>query len=154
VLETEPQLKDTYVADGQVRLIFKHYPLPGHSRSSNAAEAAECAARQGKFWEMKDLLFEDVNEWSSSANLAGAFQGYAESLGLDGAAFRQCYDSGDAASRWQQDVALGQSAQVTGTPNFFVIRLSDSTGTRVPGFIDFAQFQQVIDQVLNAPPGQ
>ena len=63
MLETESQLKDTYVADGQVRLIYKHYPLPSHERASQAAEAAECAARQGMFWDMKTLLFERNGEY-------------------------------------------------------------------------------------------
>lgn len=152
MLETEQQLKDTYVADGQVRLIFKHYPLPSHDRATNAAEASECAAQQGKFWEMKDLLFEKDDEWGSTADLAAAFESYAGDLGLDTSAFRQCYDSGETAIRWQQDAALGQSGQVTGTPTFFIIRLADQTGGRIPGFLEFAQFQEILDQVLTAPP--
>ena len=152
MLETEPQLKDTYVADGQVRLIYKHYPLPSHERASQAAEAAECAARQDMFWDMKTLLFERNGEWGGVADLPTAFQDYAAELGLDPEAFLACYEGGDAAARWQQDVALGQSAQVSGTPNFFIIRLADNSGTRIPGLIEYAQWQQLLDEMLATSP--
>lgn len=154
MLETEPQLKENYVANGQIRLIFKHYPLPSHSRAANAAEASECAADQGMFWEMKELLFEKNGQWGGVEDLAGAFEGYAADLGLDAAAFRECYDSGVTVARWQQDVLLGQSAQVSGTPNFFIVRLADRNGTRAPGFIEYSQFQQVLDQLLAEAPAQ
>jgi len=150
-LETEPQIIQNYVDTGQVRLIFKHYPLPSHDRADEAAEAAECASVQGKLWEMKTLLFEKNEEWGSAADLPATFEGYAESLGLDTTAFRECYDSGGGRLRWQQDVALGQSAQVNGTPTFFAIRMSDRSGIRVPGFIEFAQFEELMAEML-APP--
>lgn len=154
MLETEPKLKETYVAKGQVRLIAKYFPLPGHERADEASEAADCAAQQNRFWEMKHLLFERNSEWGQAADLAATFVGYAEELGLDTAAFRECYTSGAGRARWQEDVAVGRSAQITGTPTFFIIRLADRVGTRVPGFIEFAQFQQVLDQLLSENTGQ
>jgi predicted DsbA family dithiol-disulfide isomerase len=97
---------------------------------------------------MKERLFETNGEWGNAGDLAAAFEDHAAELGMDRAAFRECYDSGRATARWQQDVAVGQSAQVSGTPNFFIIRIADRSGTRVPGFIEFGQFQQVLDQLL------
>ena len=47
---------------GKIRLIFRHFPLPGHIQAMPAAEAAECARDQGKFWEMHDLLFQHQEE--------------------------------------------------------------------------------------------
>lgn len=153
MLETEPKLIENYVDNGQVRLIFKHYPLPSHTGADKAAEAAECAAQQGKFWEMTTLLFEKNGEWGGAADLPATFEGYATGLGLDAAAFRQCLDSGAGRERWQIDAALGQSAQVSGTPTFFVIRLADNVGTAIPGFIEFDQFKQLLDQMLSEQPG-
>jgi protein-disulfide isomerase len=151
VLETEPQLKQEYVDKGQIRLVFKHFPLPSHPHAAAVAEAAECASQQGKFWEMKDLLFEQNDEWGNGSDQAATFEGYAANLGLDAAAFRACYDNGDGRLRWQQDLALGQSAQVNGTPNFFIIRMADRAALPVPGFIEFDQFKQAIDQILAEP---
>lgn len=151
MLETEPQLKETFVADGRVRLIAKHFPLPSHDRADEAAEANECAAQQGKFWEMRDLLFEENAAWGAAADLAGAFEEYAGQLGLDTAAFRQCYDSGAGRQRWQADKELGQNAGVTGTPTFFVYNPATDQGTRLPGFVEYEQFAAIIEQVLAAP---
>lgn len=152
MLETEPQLKETLVADGTVRLIYKHYPLPSHDRADDAAEAAECAAQQGMFWEMKELLFEENASWGAAGDLPAQFEEYATGLGLDAAAFRQCLDSGAGRQRWQEDAALGQSAGVTGTPTFFIYNPTSGQGTRLPGFVEYDQFAEVVNQVLTAPP--
>ena len=152
MLETEPKLKETLVADSTVRLIFKHFPLPSHDRSDDAAEAAECAAQQGKFWEMKDLLFEENASWGAVGDLPGKFEEYATQLGLDTTTFRACLDSGGGRQRWQEDAALGQSAGVTGTPTFFIYNPSTGQGTRIPGFVEYDQLADIINQVLTATP--
>ena len=64
--------------DGQVKLVFKYFPLSGHDRAMPAARAAEAAARQGKFWEMHDMLFEHQHELEDAD-----FERYANALGLD-----------------------------------------------------------------------
>lgn len=152
VLETEPKLKETLVADGTVRMIFKHYPLPSHERADDAAEAAECAAQQDKFWEMKELLFEENASWGAVADLPARFEEYAAQLGLDTATFGACLDSGAGRQRWQDDAALGQSAGVTGTPTFFIFNPTTGQGTRLPGFVEYDQLAEIINQVLTAPP--
>lgn len=55
--QTYPEIKSNYIDKGITKLIFKNYPLPFHSSAQKAAEAAECAKEQGKFWEMHDKLF-------------------------------------------------------------------------------------------------
>ena len=64
--------------DGQVKLVFKYFPLSAHERAMPAARAAEAAARQGKFWEMHDLLFEHQHELEDAD-----CERYASALGLD-----------------------------------------------------------------------
>lgn len=151
MLETEPQLQETFVADGRVRLIAKHFPLPSHDRADEAAEANECAAQQGKFWEMRDLLFEENGSWGVAGDLPAKFDEYAAQLGLDVPAFQECYASGAGRQRWQEDKTLGQSAGVTGTPTFFVYNPATGQGTRLPGFVEYEQFAGIIEQVLTAP---
>lgn len=55
--QTYPEIKSNYIDKGTVKLVFKNYPLPFHSSAQKAAEGAECAKEQGKFWEMHDKLF-------------------------------------------------------------------------------------------------
>lgn len=152
MLETEPKLIETYVADGRVRLIAKN--LVSAEVAQKAAEANECASQQGKFWEMRDLLYEKSGEWSSAADPAVLFEEYAQAVGLDLPVFRACYASGAGRAQWQWDMGVAQSAQVNSTPTFFVVRLSDGLGTRVPGFLEFEQFQEVLDELLAEPANQ
>lgn len=56
--QTYPELKTNYIDEGSVRLVFKNYPLAFHQTAQKAAEAAECANEQGKFWEMHDKMFQ------------------------------------------------------------------------------------------------
>lgn len=70
-----------------MQVTFRHYPLKLHRNSMNAAIASEAAARQGKFWEMHDLLFRRQKEWSHLSDPERIFVQYAAELGLDPARF-------------------------------------------------------------------
>ena len=107
----EQEFKDKVV------MVFRHYPLPGHQEAEPAAEASECAAEQGKFWQMHDKLFAD--------NLAGRlsqeqYKQDAADLGLEQNKFNQCLDSGQYQDKIKQQKAEGAIAGVTGTPTFFI----------------------------------
>ncbi len=98
-----------------VMLVFKNFPLDFHPYAQKAAEAAECAADQGKFWEYHDVLF------SHQDNLAvGDLKYYAKELGLDTDAFNRCLDSGAMAGRVSNDRNEGLAKNVRGTPSFFI----------------------------------
>lgn len=101
--------------EGRVKLVFKHYPLPSHSRAVPAARAAEAAARQGKFWEMVDVLFERQRALEDAD-----LERYAEQLGLDMERFRADYASEEVARAVQADRAEGEKAGVQGTPTVYV----------------------------------
>lgn len=64
--QTFPQIKKEYIDTGKVRAVFKNFPLPFHSDAQKAAEAGECAAEQGKFWEYKEKLFQNQSNLSVS----------------------------------------------------------------------------------------
>ncbi|MBF0614623.1 MAG: DsbA family protein [Magnetococcales bacterium] len=121
----------------KVRFVFRHYPLPFHTKAPKASEAAQCAADQGKFWPMHDLLFEDKSGLEV-ADLKKA----AKTVGLDQAAFDACLDSGKHGARVTADLTEGKKLGVTGTPTFFI------NGVRVVGAQPFEKFKSVIDDEL------
>jgi protein-disulfide isomerase len=122
----------------QVRFVFRDFPLNQiHPYAQKAAEAAECANEQGKYWEMHDLLF------ANSPNLGvDALKGFAEQLGLDTEQFNECLDSGRYADEVTADLQEGMSYGVSGTPTFFI------NGVRLVGAQPLANFQAIIDQEL------
>lgn len=136
----QPTLKELLaVREGQVRLVFRHFPLgPPHTDGFRAAVAAECAAQQGVFWEMHDTLFAHAEALSENDLL-----GYAAGLGLDEAAFAACLDSEDAEARIRKDIAAGQKYGVTATPTFFV------NGRRVRGTLPLSEFDALIEKVIS-----
>jgi protein-disulfide isomerase len=103
--------------DGNVRFAFRHFPLTGiHPHALAAAAAAEAAARQGRFWDMHELLFR-----RQKALEDGDLLGYAAQLGLDVAAFDRDRAGREVADRIRRDTGSGlASGQVLGTPTLFI----------------------------------
>jgi len=100
----------------RIKLVFRHFPLTQiHSRALEAAEAAECALDQGKFWEYHDILFANQPNFSKSE-----LKKYAADLGLDEASFEACLDSGAKEEIIQQDFEEGLKRNLKGTPTFFI----------------------------------
>jgi protein-disulfide isomerase len=101
---------------GRFRFVYRHLPLIDvHPNAALAAEAAEAAGAQGKFWEMHDLLYEHQDELDPHDLVH-----YAAELGLDEAVFSEDLDSGRFAARVGQDVNSAEEAGVAGTPSFFI----------------------------------
>ena len=136
--ETLSSIEKEYIETGKVKLIYRDFPLSFHAQAQKAAEAAECAGEQGKYWEMHDLLFEQ----GVQGGVAG-FKQYAKSLGLNTAEFDTCLDSGAMAAEVQKDMADGTAAGIQGTPGFLV------NGKLVSGAQPFSVFKQVIEAELN-----
>lgn len=108
-----------------------------HDRATPAAEAADCANEQGKFWEFHDKLF------TSTQNLKDEdFEKYATEVGLDVAKWKECYTSGKFKADVQKDMTDGQKVGVTGTPAFFV------NGRFLSGAQPFEAFKTIIDEEL------
>ena len=101
---------------GQVRLVFRHFPLEEvHPHAVCAAEAAEVAGAQGKFWEMHDLLFQN------QLHLKGAqLHGYAERLNLDLARYTAEMDDEIYRQRIREHIDGGRRSGVRGTPGIFL----------------------------------
>jgi predicted DsbA family dithiol-disulfide isomerase len=121
---------------GKVAFVFKDTPLPMHAHAEKAAEAANCAGSQGKYWEYHDLLFQ--TKQLELAQLKEA----ARTLKLDGEAFDKCLDSGEKAGLIKENLKDGQKFQLQGTPSFFI------NGRFFNGGMSYEQLKQVIDEEL------
>jgi protein-disulfide isomerase len=99
----------------RVRLVVRDYPLPRHANAQKAAEAAEAAREQGKYWEYTTILFRN-----QSALGVDKLKEYASALGLDRARFDAALDSGKFAEAVRRDLLDGQKVGVSGTPSFFL----------------------------------
>lgn len=122
----------------QVRFVFRHFPISSlHMYAEEAAEASECAAEQGKFWEAADKFYDRQDDLSEPA-----LERYAAELGLDVGKFNPCLASGAMTARVRRDVEDARALGVSQTPTFFI-------GQHLAaGAIDFAKFYQLLDQEL------
>ncbi len=104
------------VMGDQLRFVFRHFPLTQiHPHAESAAEAAEAAGAQRKFWPMHDLLFENqptLDPWH--------LVGFAEALGLDTERFAREVEEGRHRERVREDFMSGVRSGVNGTPAFFI----------------------------------
>ncbi len=137
-VRAEPTVKDLIAAyPGKIRLVYRDYPLPMHSKAPKAAEAAHCAADQGKYWEMHDKLF------AASGKLDVAdLKAAARDVGIDGGKFDQCLESGEKAKVVEMHRKAGDDAGVSGTPAFFI------NGRPLAGAQPLEAFRAVVDQEL------
>jgi protein-disulfide isomerase len=118
-----------------VRWVFKHAPLPFHTRALPAAIAAECAHEQGYFWEMYDALYAHQDALSD-ADLAT----YAAGIGLDMASYEACLGSDPPRARIVADLEAAQRAKVSATPTFFF------NGRPLVGALPLADFLAAVDR--------
>ena len=135
--ETLPQIMKEYIDTGKAKLVYRDYPLEFHPNAQPAAEAAECAHEQGKFWEMHNKLFE--NQQSLSVD---NYKQWAADLKLDTKKFNDCVDTHKYADEVKKDAADGSAAGVSGTPGFFV------NNKIISGAVPFEVFKQTIDAEL------
>ena len=106
----------------RLRVIFREYPLypTPHKYALIAAQAAEAAGLQGRFWEMHDKLYENQKAWSEAKDVMPMFIDYARQIGLDTDRFGRDLSGDVVATRITQDGIRGHARAVSGTPSFFV----------------------------------
>jgi protein-disulfide isomerase len=132
----EPTIKQIEEAYGnKVKIVWKNNPLPFHPNAMPAAKAAMAAAKQGKFWEMHDLLFANQRELSP-AN----YEKWAQQIGLNMDKFKADMASSEVEAEIKADADQARQVGAGGTPNFFI------DGVNVVGAQPFDRFKQVIDQ--------
>jgi protein-disulfide isomerase len=134
------QLRAEYEATGEVRFEYKHF-IVGGSDTANAANAAECAADQGRFWDYHDLLFSQQGVVADPFSKS-ALKRYAAQLGLDTARFNRCVDGDQHLEKVYRDTAEGRDLGVTGTPTFFI------NGQKVVGAVPYTEFRAKVQEAL------
>ncbi len=127
---------------GQIRWVYRYFPLSFHPNATPAANAAACAAEQGKFWEFADALYAD------QSNLGDAlYTKVATDLKLNMSKFNSCYTSKKYQSAIDADRASGSAANVSGTPGTIIIGKNGSKQL-VPGALPIEQLSTMIDAAL------
>lgn len=122
----------------QLRFVYRHFPLTEiHSHAQAAAEAAEAAGAQDKFWQMHRVIFEHQN----ALGLVHLVK-YAEELGIDAAQFEQSLRSHEFAEHVRADFMSGVRSGVNGTPTFFI------NGVRYDGRVDVSSMVIAIKEFL------
>lgn len=137
--ETWPRVRAELVETGRVS--WRHVPfLLGFRHGDKATKAAECAADQGAFWPMLDLIFSSQAQWMKERKPDALLKGLGERLELDQGVFEVCYDKDGGKDRTRASNRAARAAGVRGTPTFFV------NGHPAVGALDFAHFLEVVER--------
>jgi protein-disulfide isomerase len=142
-----PKLKSEYIDTGKIFYVALNYPNENHKVSGLAAEAAYCAGAQGRFWEMRDLLFEN-----SLFLTEERITELAQELGLDMAAFDDCLQAGTYTDLVAAEKNCGNSLGIKGTPSFILAEKGDNSainGKLVKGVLRWSKFNKPIAEMLN-----
>ena len=129
-------LKEKY-KDKSVRVVFRHFPLSFHKDAHLASQGALAAHEQGKFWEFHDKLFANQKALSRAD-----LEKYAQELKLDMGKFKKALDSGSFKKQVDDDMAMGTTVAVDGTPTMFL------NGTRVSNPTSVEVVAKMIDDEL------
>ncbi len=143
-------VKEEFITPGQsVRFEFRHFivvdPISSNGESRSAAEASECAADQGKFWQFHDYTFANQDGENRGGFRDTRLRQFAEKAGLDLAQYDTCRSSGATASRVRDDENAARQLSLTGTPTMFVndLRINDP--------LDLDEVRQTITAALATP---
>jgi protein-disulfide isomerase len=148
---TYEEIRTHYIDTGKLRFITRDFPLDMHDNAPRAAIAARCAADQGKFWELRQVMIINANQLQMSKLLT-----YAADLKLDVDKFSACVTSDKYKADIARDVAEGRAAGVTGTPTFILGRMTDGSidGVRIVGALPYATFDATLQPFITPAPAQ
>jgi protein-disulfide isomerase len=136
------QLREEYEKTGKVRFDYKSFVIEGQS-TRDAANAAYCAADQGRFWDYYDVLFSRSGSAQPQVVFAkSALKDYGVQIGLDATKFGRCVDSGQHTPEVQAQHNEGVARGVQATPSFFI------NGKKIEGAAPYADFKAMIDSAL------
>lgn len=142
-------MKNVQAAYGsRIKFVFRNYPLTQiHKNAFDAAVAAEAAGRQGKFWDMQNIIFQNQAAWSNSSDVRPVFNEYATKLGLDVERFKSDMAGMETKERVQRDMERGRALNISSTPTIFV------NGQSIPfEQMNLESIRQIIDAELAKNP--
>ncbi|MEI6494945.1 MAG: thioredoxin domain-containing protein [bacterium] len=126
----------------KVAFVYRHFPLPYHIHSKEAAYATEAAARQGKFWDLGDLLFSKQSEWAESTDFPTLLSGYVKTIGLDEVKLKTDMQDSAIKAKVDADVASADAAGLNHTPTYYL------NGAEIPNPDTYEEFKQILDNAL------
>lgn len=123
---------------------FQHFPLSQiHPLALQAARAAEAAGKQGKFFEMHDLMYENQDSWTALSDVTPVFESYAEQIGLDIEQYKADASSAQTAANIDADIKTGQEVGANSTPTFVI------NGVKIEqNPTSFEAFKQLIEEEI------
>lgn len=131
----------------EVRFVVRYFPLPGHKNSMTSAFAVEAAGKQGKYWEMHDVVFENQRDWGEKqAPDPKIFENYARQIGLDMEQYNKNILLQELKDRIERDRKTGQRLGITGTPTFFL------NGEKIQNPRDYEEFKALIETAIKKVP--
>jgi len=129
----------------QYTVVYRHFPLVNiHQHAQIAAQSAEAAGLQGKFFEFIDVAFAKQDEWAKSQDPQEQFKNYATDLGLDTLLFKEDTNSAAVKQKIDRDVKAGLAANLQATPSFYI------DGEAIQGFGSFEEFKKVLVEKASA----
>ncbi len=144
-LTTMPTLDSEYVKSGKVRFVYINLPLTNmHANAAAAAEVAMCAARQGRFWPMHDLLFKHQDQWAKLPGPERYLLALGDSVGLDHAQLARCVASKSTEPDVRADAERAVRAGATSTPTFYI------EGGLLEGAAPVSVFRAVLDSIYQS----
>jgi protein-disulfide isomerase len=144
-LQTMPSVEREFIRTGKVRLTFINLPLTGvHRHAMAAAEVAMCAARQGKFWQVHDRLYQRQSQWAARQDANPYLLALADSAGVNHARLAACLSRGLTRPAIEADTVAAHRAGAHTTPTFFI------EGGIIEGAAPFEVFREVLDSVYRS----
>jgi len=130
----------------KVAIIYRHFPLVSiHPNAKPAAYAAEAAGKQGKFWEMHNLIFENQNEWKDKRKSDEVFINYAQKLDLNIEQFKTDFNSKEIKEKVENAYRNAIKLGLNSTPTFFL------NGKKITNPRNYEDFRNIILQAINEP---
>jgi len=126
----------------KIMFVFRNFPLPQHMNAKVAAEAAEAAGEQNKYWEMHDMLYENQDKWADSTKPLDIFSVYAKELDMNIEKFKKAVQGLKFDEKIQSDINDGNSLGVNSTPTIFI------NNTKYEGVPDYDSLKKIVDSLI------
>lgn len=128
----------------EVKFVVRYFPLPGHKNSMTSALAVEAAGRQGRYWEMNNIVFENQRDWGEKPVAdPKIFENYARQIGLDIDQYSEDIASQELKDRIERDRSAGKKLDITGTPTFFL------NGKKINNPRGYEDFKALIETAIS-----
>ena len=147
---TFDRIDQDFVSTGLVQYAFRNFPLENiHPAANNAARAAECAAREGRFWQMREQLFSKRDTLAQMS-----WTELATSVGLEGTGFDRCFEGPESRTKIMAQIEHAKALGISSTPTF-LLGLREQKGlihivTRLPGALPYDVFRRELNAVITA----